>query len=94
MAVGGLDYSIQKKLDTQHLWDMAQLAVRVRHVERLKAGKARTQKYHKREKVAYIGSSESNQEFDIAFGDVETKEVLTPTLNYFNYLLIWIIWGV
>jgi len=29
----------------------------------------------KREKVAYIGSNESNQELDIAFGDVETKEV-------------------
>ena len=48
---------------------------RVRHVERLKAEKARTQKYHKREKVAYISSNESNQEFDIAFGDVATKEV-------------------
>ncbi|WJX56991.1 hypothetical protein P8452_42594 [Trifolium repens] len=30
MAAGGLDYSIRKKLDTQHLRDMAQLAVRVR----------------------------------------------------------------
>jgi len=51
------------------------LVDRVRHVERLKAEKARTQKYHKREKVAYISSNESNQEFDIAFGDVATKEV-------------------
>jgi len=29
MAVGGLDYSIRKKLDTQHFRDMAQLADRV-----------------------------------------------------------------
>jgi len=75
MAAGGLDYSIRKKLDTQHLRDMAQLADRVQHVERLKAEKAITQKYHKREKISYIGSDEGNQEFDIAFGDVETKEV-------------------
>jgi len=75
MAVGGLDYSIRKKLDTQHLRDMAQLADRVRHVERLKAEKAGTQKYHKREKVAYVGSNESEQEFDIAFGYVERREV-------------------
>jgi hypothetical protein len=29
MAAGGLDYSIRKKLDTQYLRDMAQLADRV-----------------------------------------------------------------
>ena len=75
MTAGGLDYSIRKKLDTQHLRDMAQLAERVRHVERLKAEKARTQKDYKREKVSYITSNESNQEFDIAFGDVEIEEV-------------------
>jgi hypothetical protein len=75
MATGGLDYSIRKKLDTQHLRDIAQLADRVRHVERLRAEKARTQKYHKREKVAYVESNESDQEFDIAFGDVERTKV-------------------
>jgi len=75
MAVGGIDYSTKKKLDTQHLRDMAELADRVRHVERIKAEKARTQKLHKREKIAYIRSNESSQNFDIAFGDVETKEV-------------------
>jgi len=32
--VSGLDYSIRKKLDTQHLRYMAQLADRVRHVEK------------------------------------------------------------
>ena len=75
LAASGLDYSIRKKLDTQHLRDMAQLADRVRHVERLKVEKTITQKFHKREKFAYIGSDESNQEFNIAFGDFETKEV-------------------
>jgi len=35
MAVGGLDYSIRKKLDTQYLRNMAQLADRVRQVKRL-----------------------------------------------------------
>jgi hypothetical protein len=75
MAAGGLNYSIRKKPDTQHLRDMTQLADRVRHVERLRAEKAITQKYHKREKVAYIESNERNQEFDIAFGNVKTKEV-------------------
>ena len=49
MDAGGLNYSIRKKLDTQHLRDMAQLVDRVRHVERLKAEKARTQKHYKRE---------------------------------------------
>ena len=81
MVASGLDYSIKKKLDTQHLRDMAQLADRVRHVERLKAEKARTQKYHKREKVAYIGPDESNLEFDIAFGGVETRKVDFAELN-------------
>jgi len=75
MAAGGLDYSILKKLDTQHLRDMAQLADRVRHVERLKTEKARTQKHFRKEKVAFVASEESNQEFDIAFGNVEIKEV-------------------
>ena len=75
MAAGGLDYSIKKKLNTQHLRDMAQLADRVRHVERLRAEKARTHKYHKREKVAYVESNESDKEFDISFGDVKRREV-------------------
>jgi hypothetical protein len=39
MVIGGLDYSIRKKLDTQHLRDMAQLVDRVRHVERLRTEK-------------------------------------------------------
>ena len=81
MVAGGLDYSIRKKLGTQHLRDMAQLADRVRHVERLKAEKARTQKHFKKEKVAFVSSEESNQEFDMAFGDVEIKEVVIAELK-------------
>jgi len=45
MATGGIDYSIRKKLDTQYLRDMAQLADRVRQVERLKAEKAKIHKF-------------------------------------------------
>ncbi|XP_050918815.1 uncharacterized protein LOC127136276 [Lathyrus oleraceus] len=41
MEVGGLDYSIRKNLDTQYLRDMAQLADRVRPIERLKTEKSK-----------------------------------------------------
>jgi len=58
MAARGLDYSIRKKLDTQHLRDMAQLTDRVRQVERLKVEKAITHKYYKREKVAYVETND------------------------------------
>ncbi|XP_050908334.1 uncharacterized protein LOC127121956 [Lathyrus oleraceus] len=51
MAVGGLDYSIRKKLDTQYIKDMAQLADRVRQLERLKEEKARA---NKGKRVAYV----------------------------------------
>jgi len=50
------------------------LADRVRHVERLRAEKARTHKY-KREKVSYVETNKSDQEFVIAFEDVEDGEV-------------------
>src|ERR1051325_8382995 len=60
MATGGLDYSIRKKLDTQYLRDMAQLADRVRQVERLKAEKARASKNHKKERIAYIEAEGEN----------------------------------
>ena len=56
MAAGGLDYSIRKKLDTQYLRDMAQLADRVRQVERLRDEKFRANK-NKKERVAYVGGS-------------------------------------
>jgi len=80
MDVGGLDYSIRKKLDTQYLRDMAQLADRVRQVERLKAEKARTHKY-KREKVSYIEANESDQELYIDFEDVEDSVVNVDELK-------------
>lgn len=54
MDAGSLDYSIKKKLDTQYIRDMAQLAGRVRQFEELKAEKARKNKFNKKEKVAYI----------------------------------------
>ena len=47
MTVGGLDYSSNKKLDTQYFRYMAQLADRVRQVKRLRAEKARTHKFRK-----------------------------------------------
>jgi hypothetical protein len=59
MAASGLDYSVRKKLDTQYLRDMTQLANRVRQVERLKAEKARTNKFPKRKKVAYVDAGDS-----------------------------------
>lgn len=44
MVVGGLDYSITKKLDTQYLRYMAQLVDKVRQVQYLKDEKARLEK--------------------------------------------------
>ncbi|XP_050909696.1 uncharacterized protein LOC127123528 [Lathyrus oleraceus] len=58
MDASGLDYLIRKKLETQYLMNMAQLADRVHQVERLKAEKARTNKYHKKEKFAYIDAND------------------------------------
>ncbi|MCI66507.1 hypothetical protein A2U01_0087765, partial [Trifolium medium] len=71
MAAGGLDYSVRKKLDTQYLRDMVQLADRVRQAERLKAEKARSSKFHKKEKVAYVETNNSDDEYDINYEDVE-----------------------
>ena len=67
MAADGLDYSIRKKLDTQYLRDMAQLADRVRKVERLKVEKARASKNYKKEMVAYV---EVEEEETQAFNDM------------------------
>ncbi|XP_050888900.1 uncharacterized protein LOC127094071 [Lathyrus oleraceus] len=68
MVVVGLDYSIRKKLDTQYLRDMAQLADRVRQLERLKEEKARA---NKGKRVAYVdfrnddeGSCDGLSDFD------------------------------
>lgn len=51
MVTGGMDYSIRKKLDTQYLRNMAQLADKVWQLEHLKEEKARANK-NKRE--AYV----------------------------------------
>ncbi|XP_058724676.1 uncharacterized protein LOC131596119, partial [Vicia villosa] len=70
-----LDYSIRKKLDT--LRDMAQLADRVRQVERLKAEKARVSKYHKKEKIAYVTTNEFDSDSDSEYeeGEVNVAEL-------------------
>ncbi|XP_050900808.1 uncharacterized protein LOC127107558 [Lathyrus oleraceus] len=62
MAARGLDYSIRKKLDTQYLKDMAQLADRVRQVERLKVEKARANKNYKKERVTYVEVEDEESE--------------------------------
>jgi hypothetical protein len=61
---------------------MAQLADGVRQVERLKAVKARTHKYHKREKIANVETNDRDQEFDITFVDVEDCEVNVVELKH------------
>ncbi|WJX20372.1 hypothetical protein P8452_09935 [Trifolium repens] len=55
--------------------DMAQLADRVRQVERLRAEKVRNSKFHKKEKVAYIETCESENEFDDGQDYMENNEV-------------------
>ncbi|XP_050916710.1 uncharacterized protein LOC127131862 [Lathyrus oleraceus] len=62
IVAGGLNYSIRKKLDTQYLRDIAELADRVRQVEHLKAEKARASKNNKRESVVYVEMDKDNQE--------------------------------
>lgn len=54
MIAGGLDYSIRKKLDTQYLRYMTQLAHMVRQVEHLKVEKARLNRHPRKENIAYI----------------------------------------
>ncbi|KAH1247616.1 hypothetical protein GmHk_06G017478 [Glycine max] len=66
---------VEPNPDTQYLRDMAQLADRVRQLERLKAEKARNFKFHKKEKVAYVETNDSDQEFDIIYEDIEDNEV-------------------
>jgi len=64
MAASGLDYYVRKKLNTQYLRDMTQLADRVRQVERLKAEKARTIRHVEKEKIAYVDTYDIDPEFD------------------------------
>ncbi|MCI96612.1 hypothetical protein A2U01_0117912, partial [Trifolium medium] len=53
---------------------MAQLADRVRQVDRLKAEKARSSKFQKKEKVAYVETFDDD-EYDINYGDVKDNEI-------------------
>lgn len=79
MVAGGLDYSIRKKLDTQFLRDMAQLADRVHQVKCLKDEKSIINKYHKKGKVTYVETyeylSDSGDEY-VKEGD-ETRQKCT-----------------
>jgi len=54
---------------------MAQLADRVRQVERLKAEKALTNSFPKREKVAYVEAGDSDPEFDWGSDTFEDNEI-------------------
>lgn len=54
---------------------MAQLADRVRQVKRLKVEKARTRKFHKKDKVAYIEADERDYAYDVGYEEVEDNIV-------------------
>ncbi|XP_050895146.1 uncharacterized protein LOC127101742 [Lathyrus oleraceus] len=71
MAAEGLDYSIRKKLDTQYLRDMAQLADRVRQLERLKEEKARANKGKKVACVDFRNDDEGSCQGFLDFDDNE-----------------------
>lgn len=76
-AAGGLDYSIRIKLDTQYLRDMAQLADRVRQLERLKEEKAIA---NKNKIVAYVEFSNddawsNNEPLDFDENEIDLAEL-------------------
>jgi hypothetical protein len=54
---------------------MAQLADRVRQVERLKSEKARNTKFHKKEKIAYVGNYDSDNDYDFEGEEAEENEI-------------------
>jgi len=60
---------------------MAQLADRVRQVERLKAEKAWASKYGKKGKVAYVDTDDGNQDFDADWSPIEESEVNVAELQ-------------
>lgn len=74
MAVWGLYYSIRKKLNTQYLRDMTQLADRVRQVERLKVEKARVNR-NKKEIMDYVDTDENNLGSDVKYNHVEENKI-------------------
>ncbi|XP_057443909.1 uncharacterized protein LOC130736074 [Lotus japonicus] len=80
LAASSLEYSIRKKLDTQYIRDMSQLADRVRHVELLKAEKndekaKTTHKWPKKEKVAYIDTELVCPTQEIDINDINLAEL-------------------
>ncbi|XP_050908741.1 uncharacterized protein LOC127122445 [Lathyrus oleraceus] len=75
MAAGGLDYSVRKKLDTQYLRHMSQLADRVRQVERLKTKKDRANKNNRRERVAYFDLDGDDHKTYSDFLDFDEREI-------------------
>lgn len=72
---GGLDYSIRKKLYIQYLRDMAKLADRVQQIDRLKAEKSKTGRYHKKAKVSYIEVDEYSSNDEEIFDESEVNVV-------------------
>lgn len=91
MVVGGLDYSIRKKLDTQYLKDMTQLADGVWQVERLKAEKSKANK-GKKERVTYVDLEDNNLASDVEYNHVKEIKVnvdeLKPVPLYMFKLLM------
>ncbi|XP_050908604.1 uncharacterized protein LOC127122283 [Lathyrus oleraceus] len=72
--VDGLDYSIRKKLDTQYMGDLAQLADRLRQIERLKAEKAKIDK-GKKEHIAFIDMGDNDLASNVEYNHIEEIEV-------------------
>ncbi|WJX84315.1 hypothetical protein P8452_66904 [Trifolium repens] len=81
MAAGGLDYSIRKKLDTQYLRDMSQLADRVRQIERLKAEKARNSRFQKKKEVNLVEFFDDDYEDSDECQEYDESEVNVAELK-------------
>nr|KYP70906.1 hypothetical protein KK1_010146 [Cajanus cajan] len=76
IAATGLDFSIRKKLVNEQLRDMAQLAEKVRRIEQIKLEKEKLMKFDKfvrKEKIAYLESSELNEDsnYEVVSEDFE-----------------------
>ncbi|XP_050891463.1 uncharacterized protein LOC127096981 [Lathyrus oleraceus] len=91
MTADGLDYSIRKKLDTQYLRDMSQLADRVRQVEQLKAEKARANKNNRKDRIAYVELGNDKPEtfgeqVDFNEGEIDLAELKQGPLYSCKFL--------
>lgn len=70
---------------------MTQQTDRVWQVDCLKAGKAKTSKFHKKEKVAYIEAFERDQEYDVGYKEVGETDTNMAELNLgFPYVCKWL----